>query len=283
MSYFDKESNQILFEVGDTIDFEFQTFPGPDDHKIKAKVIKCLSPMFYEIRYKFQGKFETRQIMRGHLPDPKEVTPKKKLKPQHQIVVNEIAKGKTQTEAYQTAYPNTEYFVAAAAATRLLKNVKISDAIQERINRAISHNNVTPEEVIGSAAFNMRSSMDDLIDEKGYFDLKKARQTGAIDLIKEMEITESVDLETMTKSVKHKIKYESSAAARKELANYLKIENAPKQNLSDITDDQLARELYARLTSKYQYSHDDALMGVRLEFPGVEISEINVIDVEPEN
>ncbi len=160
----------------------------------------------------------------------------KKLKPQHQIIVEEVAKGKTQREAYLKAYPQASVKTADVNASKLLSSAKFSEALQNRINRALSHHQVTPEEVIGSAVFNMRASMDDLIDEEGFFDLTKARETGAIDLIKEIEFVQTVDLETNEKIVKHKVKFESPAAARKEVANYIEVEKAPKppDNNADI-------------------------------------------------
>jgi hypothetical protein len=197
---------------------------------------------------------------------------KKKLKPQHQIVVNEIAKGKTQTEAYQKAYPNVTPEVARVNASRLLTNANISEAVQNRINRALKHSQVTPEEVIGHAAFNMRTSFDDLIDENGFFDLKKSRETGAIDVIKEMEIVETIDLETKAKTVKHKVKIDSPAAARKEVANYIGLEKAPVQSPQSLTDEDLARELFRRLIEKRGWNEKDALEGIKQRFPDVDVN-----------
>lgn len=108
---------------------------------------------------------------------------------------------------------------------RALENPRISAAIQNRINRALKHHQVTPEEVLGSTVFQMRSSMDDLMDEDGFFDLQKARETGAIDLIKEIEFDETIDLETGVRKVRHKVKFDSASAARKEVANYIGLEN----------------------------------------------------------
>jgi hypothetical protein len=195
---------------------------------------------------------------------------KNKLKPQHQIVVNEVAKGKTQTEAYQIAYPDASYGTAKVNASKLLTKANLSEAVQKRINRALSHNNVTPEEVIGSAAFNMRSSMNDLIDEEGYFDLQKARETGAIDLVKEMEIIESIDLETNKKSVRHKVKYESPASARKEIAGYIGLEKAPQQPINLFTDEEIARELINRMVSK-GFERKEVIEAVKGKFPGLEL------------
>ena len=66
MSY--EKDGKTLYEVGDKIKFRFQTFPGPKDHEVDAEVIECLSPTYYEIRYQFQGKTETRRLIRSHLP-----------------------------------------------------------------------------------------------------------------------------------------------------------------------------------------------------------------------
>jgi len=100
----------------------------------------------------------------------------------------------------------------------------ISKAVQKRRARAAAHHQVTAEEVLGHAVFNMRGSIDDLIDSEGRFDLKKARRTGAIDLIKEFEVTETIDPVTKETTVRHKLKLESPAAARKEVANYIGLE-----------------------------------------------------------
>ena len=68
MSYYSEEWKKVLYEEGDEIDFHFQTYPGPNDHIVKAKIIKCLSPTFYEIEYKFWGKTSRIQLIRSHLP-----------------------------------------------------------------------------------------------------------------------------------------------------------------------------------------------------------------------
>lgn len=62
-----EKDGKTLYEVGDVIDFEFQTYPGPDDHSVKAKVVHCYSETYYRIEFEFQGKVEIQNILRSHL------------------------------------------------------------------------------------------------------------------------------------------------------------------------------------------------------------------------
>ena len=73
---------------------------------------------------------------------------------------------------------------ARITASKWLTKSNILTALEERKRRAAAHSKVTPEEVLGSAAFQMRSSMDDLLGDDGSFSIVKARETGAVDLIK---------------------------------------------------------------------------------------------------
>lgn len=202
---------------------------------------------------------------------------KAKLKPQHQIVVNEIAKGANQTEAYQKAYPSAAPDTARVNASRLLTNANISDALQKRINRALNHHQVTPEEVLGSAVFNMRTSMDDLMDEDGFFDLTKARETGAVDLIKEIEFVEIVDLETKEKTVKHKVKFESPAAARKEVANYIGLENFENPK-APISDEEMFVVLFNRIITKGELTAEEIVFGLKRQERFKDIDETRLLN-----
>ncbi|MBS1793659.1 MAG: terminase small subunit [Acidobacteria bacterium] len=151
--------------------------------------------------------------------------PKRKPTPRQKKFVEAMADPKTKSArqaALKAGYAET---TASVDAYRMLQKPHISEAIEARIKRAIAHSTVTPEEVLGSAVFNMRGSVNDLMDEDGFFDLKKARETGAIDLVKEIEFIETTDIETNKREVKHKVKLESIAAARKEVANYIGLEN----------------------------------------------------------
>lgn len=164
-----------------------------------------------------------------------EKTAKKSLTLKEQKFVEAMANPKTKSATEAAIKAGYSSRTARVQASQNLTKLNISEAIQKRRERAIRHYHVTPEELIGSAVFQMRSSMNDLIDEEGYFDLEKARETGAIDLVKEMEVITNVDLQTMNKTVRHKIKFESPAAARKELADYLGIKQLPRINDADLT------------------------------------------------
>lgn len=159
-----------------------------------------------------------------------------KLKPQHQKFVEEIAKGKNQTQAYMIAYPNASYGTARMAATNLIAKPNISDAAQKRIEKALANSGVTLEEVVGSAARQMRYSMDDVLDENGDFDIEKARENGAIDFLKKKKTTIITDkFGNTTKTVD--VEFLTNETGRKELANYLGLErfnSAEKESIESI-------------------------------------------------
>lgn len=129
----------------------------------------------------------------------------------------------SQTQAYMKAY-NCNYDTARVNASKLLTNANIRTAIEERRKRALEAAGVTAEEVIGSAAFQMRSSIADVLNETGSFDIEKARRTGAIDLIKKIKVKETIDSKTGDKEVTHEIEMLTNQDARKELANYIRLE-----------------------------------------------------------
>lgn len=198
----------------------------------------------------------------------------KKLKPQHKIVVEEIAKGKSQTDAYLKAYPQVKSRkVAQVNSARLLSNAIIADAVQKRIQIALAHNGVTPEEVVGSATRQMRSSIDDVLDDDGSFSIEKARETNAVDLIKKQketiktftdkdgntEITKTVEVEMMT-----------NQDGRKEVANYLGMAHLAT-NPQSLTDEELARELLRRVTENYGWEKEKAVKLIKERFPGIEL------------
>lgn len=162
-----------------------------------------------------------------------QLPPKKERRPftkQVETFIEEMANPSTKSATEAAIKAGSPAKSARVTASRWLTNANISAEIQERVNQSLAHAQVTREEVLGNAAKQMRSSMDDLIDEQGFFDLTKARETGAIDLVKKMEIIESLDVETNTKTVRHKVEFESPSAARKELGNYLGMEKAPSDS-----------------------------------------------------
>lgn len=95
------------------------------------------------------------------------MTKRRKPTKQQQAFIENMANPsvKTQTEAYLKAYPNVTKETAMANSSRLLRNAKVLEILEERRRRVILHSRVTPEEVLGGAAFQMRSSMDDLLGD----------------------------------------------------------------------------------------------------------------------
>ncbi len=186
-----------------------------------------------------------------------------KLKPQHKIVIEEIAKGKSQTDAYLTAYPNVKSRkVAQVNASQLLSKPIILQAVQNRIQRAFKHARVKPEELVGAAAFQMRSSIDDVIDESGVPDLQKARETGAIDLIKEIETRVHVDSHTGDKEYTYKIKMMTSEDGRKEVTNLMKAGHGGDQ----LSEEEFAARVFSALVVLDKFSIEDAFEAMMLKF-----------------
>lgn len=128
----------------------------------------------------------------------------------------------------------------------------ISEAIQNRRQRAIAHCEVSPEEVLGSAAFQMRSSVNDMLNKRGSFSIEKARETGAVDLIKKHKetiktFTDNKGNTETTRTVE--VEIQPNSDGRKEVANYIGLgfNNSNKQQ-AEWTDLDFARELFKRLT-----------------------------------
>lgn len=153
---------------------------------------------------------------------------------------------KNQTQAYMKAYHCT-YDTARANAPRLLANACISDAIAHRKQRAIAHSRVTPEEVLGNAAFQMRSSIDDVLDDEGSFDIRHARETGAIDLVKKhKETVRTINKQDGgTETIKTvEVEMLTNQDGRKEVANYIGLEKFAEAPAKDVA-------FYVRLIRGY--------------------------------
>jgi phage terminase small subunit len=161
-------------------------------------------------------------------------TAKTKLPKAQQQFVENMANPlvKNQTEAYMKAY-QCSYDTARANASRLLAKACISEAIRHRKQCALEHAEVSAQEVLGSAVFQMRSSMADVLNDEGSFDLNKAKDTGAIDLLKKhKETTRTIcDKEGGCEVIKTvEVEMLTNQDARKEVANYIGLQQfAPAQ------------------------------------------------------
>lgn len=194
------------------------------------------------------------------------------------------------TKSVREAALNAGYSLSYARShiTDTTSNLSFQDAIEARIKRSLKNSRVTPEEIIGSAAFQMRSSVADVIDENGEFDIDKARENGVIDLVKELDVIrrdvkddKGRVIETITA---HKVKMMTSETARKELAGYVGLNNAPIVSAGVETPQEKAYNLFSRL-SKKGWPLDRIMIGLKQYYPDVDILDAqgfhsDIIDVE---
>lgn len=91
--------------------------------------------------------------------------------------------------------------------SRLMKNDEVARAIKERMNAMA----MEADEVLYRIASHARGSADDVTDENGDLDITKARETGAIHLIKSITKTEISSDSFSKKEVKFEM-YDAQSA-----------------------------------------------------------------------
>jgi hypothetical protein len=198
---------------------------------------------------------------------------KKKSKPRDQFIENMANPDvKNQTEAYQDAYGCDEA-TARVNASRLLANANILESINNRKKEVAKHAKVTPEQVIGATALRAFATIDDAFDDDGNFSMKKARETGAVHLIK--KITRARNKFGVTVSVE----FYSNETAQDKLGNYLGLEKAPQANSPEID---AARALLDSLVNEKGYTRNKAIKVVleAAKLNGVELSEEDILDAD---
>lgn len=131
----------------------------------------------------------------------------------------------------QQAARSAGYKRGGAEADRLLNNPRFVESINNRKRLAAEFADVTPEQIIGATAMRAFATIDDAFDEKGNFDIKKARETGAIHLVKKLEKTQSG----------FKVEFYSNESAQEKLGNYLGLDKAPESS-NDVASLKLAIE-----------------------------------------
>jgi len=158
---------------------------------------------------------------------PRTAKPKRKLTSRQIALIEQLADPKLKS--------NTQAAIAAGYSPKIARQQvcdslalpHITQAVQKRIARARAFYHVEPEEIIGSTVFQMRSSMDDVLDESGSFSITKARETGAIDLLKKhkeiiREVTAADGSIERIKTVE--VELLTNQDARRDLANYFGVE-----------------------------------------------------------
>lgn len=112
--------------------------------------------------------------------------------------------------------PNNHTHVQAYNRSKILR-----DHIEARKKECLEYTNVTPEMVMGAVAMRAFGSIDGAFDENGMFDIKRARDSGAIHLIRRLELK---------KDGTFRVEFYSNESAQQQLANYMGMEKAPAEN-----------------------------------------------------
>ena len=183
----------------------------------------------------------------------------------HQRFVEEYLQNSNATEAYQTVYPGVNRTTAAANGWRLLKNARVAEAIQARLNQSA----MPADEVLARITDHARADIDDFLDADGAFDLTKARRGKRTALLKKLKTkttTRTVgEMEVQTVEVEFELhdaqaalvhlgKYYKLFADRTELTGKdggpVQTESTVKPDLSKLTVDELLqlRTMVAKAT-----------------------------------
>ena len=128
--------------------------------------------------------------------------------------VNQIRIADQGEDRNVNGFPNIDHIKAFA------KNRRLQSKIEERKQLALQFANVTPEMVLGATAMRAFASIDEAFDENGQFDMKLARASGAIHLVKKLETTQ----------YGIKAEFYSNETAQQQLANYMGMEFQPREN-----------------------------------------------------
>lgn len=127
--------------------------------------------------------------------------------------------------------------VAHVQAHENLNKPNIQARIEERKAECAKLAQVTREQIIGATVLRAFATIDDALDANGFLDIEKARETGAIHLIKKISKTHTQH------GVNTAVEFYSNESAQDKLANYLGLEKAPQSNPEIETAIQTYREL----------------------------------------
>lgn len=111
------------------------------------------------------------------------------------------------------------------SANMLMKKIDIVSRIEKRKREAASNSFITAEVILGATVQRAFSSIDDVLDAEGNFDIEKARRTGAINMVRKLQRKQN-------RSGGYDIVVEMYpiSDAQSELANYLGMEKAPRDD-----------------------------------------------------
>jgi phage terminase small subunit len=154
------------------------------------------------------------------------------LKPAHERFLQEIATGRSATEAAQIAFPEQTRESAATTGYRLLRKAEIRERIDQHIEEAAG---LTANEVIGTLTSHMRSDILDAFDDSDSPFIKRMRERKLGHLVKAVTIKRIIEgsgevtipIEVM------RIEFHSSQVASQELGRILGLRQKARENDRD--------------------------------------------------
>lgn len=158
---------------------------------------------------------------------PRKPAPKKKLTIKERKFVEAMASPANNSQKEAAKKAGYSENTAAEIAHENLKKPHIVAAIEKRKAEVALHANVTPEQVLGATALRAFATIDDAFNEQGYFDINKARETGAIHLVKKMSRKNTKYGEDVS------VEFYSNESAQDKLGSYLGMETMPAANPTD--------------------------------------------------
>jgi phage terminase small subunit len=154
------------------------------------------------------------------------------LKPAHERFFQEIAAGKSATEAAQIAYPEQTREAAAVTGSRLLRNAKIRERINQHCEDA---SGLTKDEVIGTLTSQMRSDILDAFEDSDSPFIKRLREKQLGHLVKAVTIKRIVEGSgDVTIPIEiTRIEFHSSQVAATELGRIMGLRQKARENDHD--------------------------------------------------
>lgn len=148
-----------------------------------------------------------------------------------------------------------------------LRKPYVVAAIEERKRECEQFANITANQVLGATARRAYATVDDALDADGNFDIKKARKTGAIHLVKKLTKTHTQHGTNVA------VEFYSNESAQDKLGQYLGMEKQAAMNPADVGV--IAAEIADRLVSQGVMSVEEARERVLALYPELVSKAVN--------
>lgn len=159
----------------------------------------------------------------------KKPTPRKTPKSKVDKFVEAVAQDKSGVDAVLEAGWSQTRKAARVTASRLLSNANIAERVERRKAEAMRRAQIHTDVIVGSLAEIATSSLCDVLDENGEFDINKARENNTDHLIKKLKITKRTILGGEEESGILETKYEFEMYDRLNALNQLRDNFGMKQ------------------------------------------------------